>query len=51
MAKERYTFSGIEGVIDDQIGLTPVAAKPTSALEKIVTDLDFQRFGQSLKFL
>ena len=43
--------TGIEFVIDDQVGPTAVAAKPTLTLEIVVAHLDIEPFGESFKLL
>lgn len=50
-AKQAHAGPGIEFVVDDQVGPTAIAAKPTSALKIVVAHLDIEPFNEGFKFL
>ena len=46
-----HAGSGIEFVVDDQVGPTAIAAESTSALKIVVAHLDIQPFDEGFKLL
>ena len=49
--KQMHAGTGVEFVVDDQVGPTAIATKPTLALEIVVAHLDVQPLGEGFKFL
>jgi len=50
-AQQMHPGFGIEFAIDNQVGSTAIAAKPTLALKVVVAHLNVQPGGEGFKFL